>query len=75
MIPFKKFCKNETEAIALIEKVFEDIIEQKDLVDFTISKDVKKGIGGAIFDSLILEPNFNGFGFSFKKFIEYFKTG
>ena len=33
----------------------------------------KKGIGGAIANSIMVEPNFAGVGFSFNKFRDYFK--
>jgi len=42
--------------------------------DFRIARELKKGIGRALADAVILEPNFAGMGFSFKKIIEYFKN-
>ncbi|OGS23333.1 MAG: hypothetical protein A2252_09635 [Elusimicrobia bacterium RIFOXYA2_FULL_39_19] len=75
LIPFKKFCSSPTEAISLINKVFNDIINQRDLSEFKIAKEMKKGIGQAIVNSIILEPNFNGIGFSFEKLLKYLKDG
>lgn len=71
-IPLKKFCRTTTDVVTLVEKLFNDIIEKKDLNDFKISKELKKGLGRAVADAIILEPNFAGVGFNFKKMIKYF---
>jgi hypothetical protein len=71
LIPLKKFCSTTTEVVSLIDKLFNDIKEKKDLNDFRIAKEINKGVGRALVDSLILEPNFNGIGFSFNKFADY----
>ncbi len=73
LIPFKKFCKTTTEVITTFEKIFIDIENQKDLDDFKISRTMKRGIGTAIVDAVILEPNIAGIGFDFKKMIDYFR--
>ena len=72
-IPLKKFCKTTTEVVSLIEKIFNDIKSGKDLDNFRVGKEMKKGFGKAIADSIILEPNFAGMGFSFNKFRDYFR--
>lgn len=72
LIPLKKFCKTTSEVVDLIEKVFNDIKNQKDLNDFRIAKEMKRGFGKALVDAVILEPNIGGFGFNFNKLIEYF---
>lgn len=74
LIPLKKFCTTSTEVVTLVDKLFSDIKHQKDLNDFQIAKELKKGIGRALVDSLILEPNFNGIGFSFSKLINYLQN-
>ncbi|MDR3631328.1 MAG: hypothetical protein P4L42_13440 [Desulfocapsaceae bacterium] len=73
LIPLKKFCKTSTEVISLIEKLFLDIEAQQDLSEFRIAKEAQKGVGSAIVDSIILEPNFSGVGFSFKRLGNYFR--
>ena len=74
LIPLKKFCKSTTDVVTLIDKIFRDIREKKDLNDFAVEKEMKKGVGKAIADALILQPNFSGLGFNFNKFIDdYFK--
>lgn len=67
LIPLKKFCNTTTEVISLIEKLFLDIEKGLDLSEFKIAKETNKGVGSAIMDSIILEPNISGVGFSFKK--------
>jgi len=67
LVPLKKFCSSTTEVVSLVEKLFADIEVGKDLTEFKIAKEVQKGVGTAIVDSIILEPNISGVGFSFKK--------
>lgn len=73
LFPLKKYCKNTTEVVALIQKIFSSIKLGKDLDNFGVVEERKKGIGGALANSILLEPNFAGMGFSFNKFINYFK--
>jgi hypothetical protein len=70
LIPFKRMCVTTGEVVSIIEKVFQDIAEAKDLSAFKIAKEMKKGIGRAIVDAVILEPNFSGVGFDFRKFLK-----
>ena len=73
LIPIKKFCETTNDVVVLIEKIFKDIKAKKDLDDFQVAQEKKKGLGRTLADSLILEPNFYGVGFSFKQLNEYFK--
>ena len=73
LIPCGKICKSDTEVVALIEKIFDDIESKKKLTDFEVAKILNKGENGAIFDSLILQPNLNGLGVDLKKLSKYFK--
>lgn len=72
LFPLKKYCKDSSDVISLIQKIFSKIKNGADLDDFKIIREKKKGIGGALADSIILEPNFAGVGFSFNKLINYF---
>jgi hypothetical protein len=72
LIPLKKFCNTTTDVVQLVERLFNDIIEKKDLNDFRVSKELKKGFGLALVDSLILEPNIAGVGFNFNNMIRFF---
>lgn len=71
LIPLRNVCKNPTDLMPLITSIFKDIQNKKDLSQFKIAKELKRGINKAIIDSIILEPNFYGIGFSFKKFKEF----
>ncbi|ACR67580.1 hypothetical protein [Edwardsiella ictaluri] len=73
LIPLKKFCPTTSDAISLIEKVFSDIKEGKDLSDFRIAKKAQKGIGSAIVDSIILEPNIGGIGFKLNQLLSFLR--
>lgn len=71
LIPLKKFCRTTTDVASLIDKLFNDIKAQKDVSEFRISREMKKGVGRALVDSIILEPNFAGVGVNIKKIIDY----
>ena len=68
LIPFKKVCKTETDVINIVQTVFDDIVQGKDLSNFNIVKKQKRGVGHTIVDSLILQPNISGIGVDLKKF-------
>ena len=70
LVPFKKFCKSTSDVISMIEKIFNDIAKEKELADFQIAKQMKKGISHAIVDAVILEPNISGIGFNLKKMLK-----
>jgi len=73
LFPLKKCCKDTTEVVSLIQQIFTSIKLGKDLANFGIYKEKKKGVGGALANSILLEPNFAGIGFSFNKLINYLK--
>jgi hypothetical protein len=72
-IKLKDTCKTTQDVVLLLEKIFKDIKDKKKIQDFKITKELKKGIGGALVDALILEPNFAGLGVDFKKLTSIFK--
>jgi hypothetical protein len=71
IIPLKRCCKTTSEVVDLIQKVFDKIMQEKDLSEFKIEKEKKKGIKGALANSIILEPSIGGMGFSFNKLYKY----
>lgn len=73
LFPLKKHCENTNDVISLIQLIFKKIKNGDDLDNFEVTQEKKKGFGGAVADSIILEPNFAGVGFSFNKLYEYFK--
>lgn len=68
LIPFKKCCEDETAVISIIQSVFNDVISEKDITNFSILQKEKKGIGRAIVDALILQPTIGGVGVDIKSF-------
>lgn len=69
LIPLRKICKTEDDVANLINRVIKDLVEKKKLSNFSVAKELKAGIGNALLSGAILQPNFAGFGFDFKKFI------
>lgn len=67
LIPLKKFCNNSDDVISMINQIFDDITQQKDLSGFEVLRQIKKEKRGSRFDSIILQPNFYGLGIDLKK--------
>ncbi len=57
-----KICKTPQDVIKLIEKIFKDIQERKEIKNFQVKKELKSGIGKILNNTLILEPNIAGVG-------------
>lgn len=72
-IQLKGICNQPTDVLKIIEQIFTDIKEKKEIKNFQIKKEQKAGVGGALVDSLILEPNFVGLGVDLKKIFSIFK--
>jgi hypothetical protein len=56
LIPLKGVCKTTTDVTDLIQRIFADIGEGKDLVEFEVVKEQKKGVRGAVVDALTVRP-------------------
>jgi hypothetical protein len=74
LIPLRKVCKSAEDVVQLIQRVFEDIKEKKQLSKFHAAKRMKRGVAGALVDAVILQPKVGGIGFDLKKFIIGDKT-
>ena len=70
LIPLRKCCSTSTDVISLIKQIFQDINENKKLKDFTVYKEMNKGIGKKFLDGVILKPSFSGLGFDLKTFFK-----
>ena len=68
LIPLRKTCKSPQDVADLIQRVFEDIKEKKQLSKFGAEKRMKRGVAGALVDAVILQPKIGGIGFDVKKF-------
>jgi len=72
-LKIRDICKNPSDVISLLEKLFEDIKQKHAIRDFTIVREQRKGEHGALVDALILEPNFMGVGVDIKKIASWLK--
>ena len=73
LIPLKKYCKDTGEVVTLIQNIFTKIKKGEDLDNFGITKEKKKGLRGALANSIVIEPKFMGMGISFNKLVSYFR--
>jgi hypothetical protein len=73
LIPLRTACKNTSDVVTLVEKIFTDIREKKGLPDFAVAQELRKGKSGALVDALILQPRFAGVGVDLKKMVAFFK--
>ena len=73
LIQLKDTCKTPSDVLKIIENIFEDIKEKKEIKNFQIRREQKAGVGGALVDSLILEPNLAGVGVNLKKVFSIFR--
>ncbi|MFH7018603.1 hypothetical protein [Flavobacterium sp. FlaQc-47] len=71
-IELKKVCQTPNDVINIIQKIMIDIKNKKEIKDFKIKAEYKKGIGKKINDCLILEPNIGGLGLNINKIIDGF---
>lgn len=67
IIPLKKACQTTDDVIKLIQSIFTDIKERKNLSGFSIAKRINKNGFKRFADAVILEPNFAGVGLDIKK--------
>ncbi len=74
LIPLRGLCKDSTEVVALIERIFRDIAAQKPLTDFAIAKEIKAGNGAAFSDAFILKPALWGVGVDLKELVKTWRA-
>jgi hypothetical protein len=70
LIPLRGVCKDATEVVALIERIFRDIAAQRPLVDFTVAKEIRAGTGAALSDAFILKPALWGVGVDIRELVK-----
>lgn len=66
-LKLKDTCQQPSDVIVLIEKIFTDIKDKKEISNFQVARKQKAGIGRALVDAIILEPNLSGIGIDLKK--------
>lgn len=74
LIPLRGLCKDSTEVVALIERVFRDIAAHKPLLDFSVAKEIKAGTGSAVSDAFILRPTLWGVGVDLKELVRTWRA-
>lgn len=67
LVPLRKVCKSAQDVADLIQKVFADISAEKPLLEFQITREMRKGAGRSLVDAVVLEPNIAGVGVDLKK--------
>lgn len=70
LIPFKKFCKDDSEVISLVDSVFRNIQDKEDLSQFSVTSKIKSK--SWINDVVVLQPNFCGLGVNLNNLINQF---
>jgi hypothetical protein len=73
IIPLRDACKNTTEVVTLIERIFRDVAAKKPLTDFAIAKEINADSGSAMSDALILKPSLWGMGVDLRELARAFK--
>lgn len=68
-----EICKSPQDVVTLLGKIISDIQGRKELKDFKVKKELKKGIGKSLTDALILEPNISGIGINIKELFSFLK--
>ncbi len=73
LIPLREACKDSTEVVALIERIFRDIAAERPLREFAIAKEIKASSkNGDYSDAVILKPTFCGVGVDLKELVRTF---
>lgn len=70
-IEISKVCKTPQDVIKLLQKIFKDIQEKREIKDFKIKKELKSGVGKILNDTLILEPNIAGVGININNIFKF----
>lgn len=72
LIPLQKTCRTSTDVANLIVKLFDDIRNRRELSDFEVVREQRRGKVGAVLDSLELKPNVAGVGINLNKILNDF---
>jgi hypothetical protein len=75
LIPLRKTCKTPDDVVVLIDGLFRDVAGKKNLSDFAVAKELRRGVGPAIVDALVVQPKVAGVGIDLAKLARFFKGG
>lgn len=68
LIPLKRICKTADDVVELVDRIFKDIQDRKALAQFKVAKQMRRGVGRALADAVVLRPTVSGVGFDVKEF-------
>lgn len=74
LIPLRDACKTTSDVATLIDKMFSDIRDGKELSQFHIAREMHRGQKGAFSDALILRPTISGVGVDLKQIFAWFRV-
>jgi len=75
LIPLRGQCKTPNDVAPLLDRIFRDIREKKQLSGFDVAREMQRGKNGAVTDALILQPNIYGMGIDLKRLTSFFSRG
>jgi hypothetical protein len=75
LIPLKRHCKNTGEVIMLVQSIFKQIAEGKDLNNFSMTEKRKRGEGNALVDSVVIEPTKENVSIKLDEIINFLHSG
>jgi len=75
IIPLREHCKTPTDVAKLIEGIFKDIKAKKPLSNFSVAKEERAGVKGAILDAVVLRPTVGGVGIDLMALLRRFRKG
>lgn len=67
LIPVRKLCASPTDVVVLLDRIFADVKGGRELSEFRVAQEMRRGERGAFFDALVLEPNVAGVGVDLKR--------
>jgi hypothetical protein len=73
LIPLRQACKTPDDVATLIDRIFRDVGSKRDLSDFTVAKQMRRGVGSAIVDAIVLQPKIAGVGIDLAKLARFFR--
>jgi hypothetical protein len=73
LIPLRQVCASAGDVATVIDHIFRDIREGKNLSGFEVAREMRQGQNGAVTDALILQPNVAGIGINFNYIIDFFR--
>jgi hypothetical protein len=72
LVPLRDACKSTADVATLLDRLFADIRDGKQLSQFQIARELHRGKNGALADALILRPTISGVGIDLKQIYSWF---